>query len=450
MICIVALMKFSLDVLNKSLTNARKCKNLIVGFSGGIDSSVLLHGVLLLSQKGLLRSHIKAIHINHGINESCNEWELFCSRVCSEYKIHLEIKTLASFHKLPEGINEELLRKERYRAFNSSLDSDSGLLLAHHKDDQLETLLLRLNRGAGVRGLSGIPESRPLGKGNIYRPLLKFDRQSIEDFAKNEGLEWIEDSSNMDTRIARNFVRHEILPLIESRWPNYRESWFKSLTLINEVYAIEKKHAEEDLKVLQDERAGALDIAELVRLSPERQRAVLKYWCLKFKDINLGWNKLHHLVHEFLPAAVTSSSNFRLGDYKVSSFRGFLYLISTEEPELVSCAWDIHQNDEIVLENNGLLKVKEGQENGISSEIVGLFEIRYRKGGEIFKIAGGRSKSLKKIFQEKGIEPWVRSRVPLIYQDDELISIAGVGVSERAKATNGRKGYSISWIKPRF
>ena len=443
-------MKFSLDALNQSLADARKCKDLIVGFSGGIDSSVLLHGVSLLARKGLLQTNIKAIHINHGINESCNQWASFCARICSDYKVSLEIKALTDSYNLSEGISEEILRKERYRAFNSSLASESGLLLAHHNDDQLETLLLRLNRGAGVRGLSGMQESRPLGKGTIYRPLLKFDRQSIEEFAKNEGLEWIEDDSNADTRMDRNFLRHEILPQIESRWPNYRRSWFKSLTLINEAYAVEQKQAEEDMIALSCEKTKALNIRGLERLSRERQRAVIKYWCLKFKGVSLGWNKLHHIVDEFLPTAVMSSTNFCLGDCKISSFRGFLHLVSIAEPGLVDCVWDVRQSDEIVLENNGLLKAKEGKGEGICFETTGLLEIRYRRGGEMFRIAGGRSKSLKKIFQEKGVEPWVRSRVPLIYHDGELISIVGVGVSKEVQAKNGRKGYSLDWIKPRF
>ena len=446
----VFLMKFNLDALNQSLAKARKCKDLIVGFSGGIDSSVLLHGVLLLSRKGLLRANIKAIHINHKLNKSCDDWESFCTHICSENKISLEVKALTSLHNLSEGINEELLRKERYRAFSSSLDSESGLLLAHHKDDQLETLLLRLNRGSGMKGLSGIQESRPLGKGIIFRPLLKFDRQSIAEFAKNEGLEWVEDKSNLDTRMDRNFLRHEVLPQIESRWPKYRESWFKSLTLINVAYALEQKQAEEDMSALSCQQSKALDIKGLGRLSPERQRAVLKYWCFRFKGVSLGWNKLCHIVDEFLPAAAVSSTNFYLGNCKISSFRGFLHLVSIAEPDLVDCVWDVSQSDEIVLENNGLLKAKEGEGEGISFETAGLFEIRYRKGGEMFKVAGGRSKSLKKIFQEKDVEPWMRSRVPLIYQGGELISIVGVGVSEDMQAKNGRKGYSIAWIKPRF
>ena len=218
-------MKINLSTLDQALTSVKKYKNIIVGFSGGIDSTVLLYGVCLLARKGLLRSNIKAIHVNHGLNDSCEEWESFCKRICSAYNVDLQVKNLEGLSKGSDLYSEGFLRTERYREFESALDQDSVLLLAHHQDDQIETLLLRLNRGAGMRGLSGIPERRSLGEGSICRPLLNFDRNSISEFAKKEGLQWIEDSSNAETCIDRNFLRSEVLPKIESRWPNYRESW---------------------------------------------------------------------------------------------------------------------------------------------------------------------------------------------------------------------------------
>ena len=441
-------MKINLSTLDQALTSVKKYKNIIVGFSGGIDSTVLLYGVCLLARKGLLRSNIKAIHVNHGLNDSCEEWEAFCRRICSAYNVDLQVKNLEGLSKGCDLYSEGFLRTERYREFESALDPDSVLLLAHHQDDQIETLLLRLNRGAGMRGLSGIPERRSLGEGLIYRPLLNFDRNSISEFAKKEGLQWIEDSSNAETCIDRNFLRSEVLPKIESRWPNYRESWYKSLTLINEACLAEEKQAQQDIVCLTHRSPESIDLTELVRLSPERQRGVLKYWCLANKNVELGWNKLHQIVSEFLPAAIETSTNFQIGGYKLSSFRGTLHIVPTEELELLGCTWNLKESDEVALKNNGVLKVKEVGNGGISLKPNCLLDIKYRKGGEVLKTAEGRSKTLKKILQEAGVQPWERARIPLVYQQEELISVVGICVCQKAQAGHGQKGYSITWLKP--
>ncbi len=441
-------MKINLSTLDRALTSVKKYKNIIVGYSGGIDSTVLLYGVWLLARKGLLRSNIKAIHVNHGLNDSCVEWESFCKRICSAYNVDLEVKNLEGLSKRSGLYSEGFLRAERYREFEAALDQDSVLLLAHHQDDQIETLLLRLNRGAGMRGLSGIPERRSLGEGLIYRPLLNFDRNSISEFAKNEGLQWIEDSSNAETCIDRNFLRSEVLPKIESRWPNYRESWFKSLTLINEACLAEEKQAQRDIACLMHKSSESLDLIELVKLSSERQRGVLKYWCLASKGAELGWNKLHQIVSEFLPVAIKSSTNFKIGGYKLSSFRGALHIVPTEEPELLGCTWDLKESDEIELTNNGVLKAKEVEDGGISLKLNGCLEIKYRQGGEVLKTAEGRSKTLKKILQEAGVQPWERARIPLVFQQEELISVVGICVCQNAQAGQGQKGYSITWLRP--
>ena len=169
---------------------------------------------------------------------------------------------------------------------------------------------------------------------------------------------------------------------------------------------------------------------------------------LELKGIEIGWNQLFQIVDEFLPAAVASPTNFALGDYQVSSFRGLLYLVSTASPPLDDCPWNINEKQELALVNNGLLRATETLGEGISSGLVGNLEVKFRTGGENFKIAGGRSKSLKQVLQEAHVEPWMRARTPLLFRDDELVCVVGIGVSDSVRVESGRKGFSISWRKP--
>jgi tRNA(Ile)-lysidine synthase len=229
-------MKFNLQVLTTALHSMPTCSVLVVGFSGGLDSTVLLHVLHQLSQQADFHWTLRALHINHGMQLNADAWERHCELACKSLSIDLQVENVrADFgQSLPVADIENAARRVRYEAFENQLRAGEALLLAHHLDDQMETFLLRLMRGSGLKGLAGIPITRSLGKSFLYRPLLGFERQQLAAYARAEQLLWLEDESNEDEKFDRNFCRQALLPLLATRWPGYRDSWLKTSALAAE------------------------------------------------------------------------------------------------------------------------------------------------------------------------------------------------------------------------
>ena len=442
-------MKFSLNNLAKELIHTNKFKTVVVGISGGVDSMVLLHAVNKLVETGGVTSQVKALHINHGLHQASNDWESFCCERCANLGIPLQVERLSLKSLNKDGVGlENRARQARYAVFESIVDSDCCLILAHHLDDQLETLIFRLNRGAGMKGLRAIPQSRELGNGKLFRPLLRMDRKSLCDFAKSQKLQWIDDDSNQDISFDRNFLRHKVLPNLERRWPNYRESWAKSLELISEAQRITEEVASDDFTALSSNTSNKLILSALINLAKARQRNVMKYWLKKIARKEIGWNKLQHIVNEVLPVATYSNVEVAIEDYLIRSYRNQLYLLKEFGPLPETCHWDIRDLQELPLFNNGIICAHKTIGEGISHKLIENLDVRFRKGGEKLRMRGRPQKSLKKIFQEARIEPWIRPRIPLIYSGDELICAVGVGVSALALADRGEAGVSLTWQMP--
>ena len=222
-----------LPALIAQLASLQTADRLVVGFSGGADSHSLLHALVELSRREDLPPVI-ALHVNHGLHEDANAWTTHCAAVASDLGVEFHERVVS----VDAGASPEAqARDARYTVFESFLDAGDVLLLGHHLDDQVETVLFRLIRGAGPSGLAGIPEQRPLGRGLLVRPLLAITRAQIEDYAVFHELSFLNDSSNVDTRYDRNFLRHKVLPLIESRWPGYRSGFARSAALSRELAA---------------------------------------------------------------------------------------------------------------------------------------------------------------------------------------------------------------------
>ena len=450
-------MKFNPDNLATALQSMPPCDSVLLGFSGGVDSIALLHALQSLRVDSQVSFAPRAIHVHHGLQVEADRWQAFCEAFCDAHQIPLQVAVVHVGIGEPgnkAGL-ENAARNARYQAFETNLQQGEALLLAHHLDDQLETFLLRLMRGAGTRGLSAMPHYRLLRKSFLFRPLLAFSRESIEAYAREQDLQWIEDGSNADIHFDRNYCRHELMPLIQQRWPEYRDSWSKSLTLIGEAEGLLSELAEIDLQCVVSERTDrcdAIDVERLKQLSEVRQRNVLRFWLAGLGFNEIGWNRLQQLSREIISARGDTQAVLSLDGFRLRRFRNDLCAIRDlpAPQQSQSMEWQTGKDPSLQLPDNGRLLAASQLGAGLRAEMGNSLQVRYRRGGETCQMVGRPTKSLKKLLQEHEVAPWLRDRIPLIYAGDELVCIPGIGVAACQAAHADEPGLTISWESPQF
>ena len=453
--------------IDAALNKQAHSRHFLLGLSGGLDSVVLLHAMTRLRERSGGSLQLRALHINHQLQEQSATWAQHCATLCESLAV--EFSSIEVTINASAGI-ENAARQARYYEFEAALREDEVLLLAHHRDDQMETLLLRLIRGSGSRGLSGIPASRELGRelggepgreqgrGRLIRPLLGIDRDELLLYAEAAKLSWVEDGSNEDESFDRNYCRHTLLPLIEARWPGYRESWSKSAVLARESEALLQELAAMDLVAIATESRSVVSRDKLLALSATRRRNVLRFWLEGLGVEELGWHQLHQLNDEVVPS---STASVLIGGCRLHCYRETLHALAAAALETDVASEDLSglsplssfsqllaMPSEVELTNNGSLSFTEASGEGVAVDKLGAMTIRYRQGGEAVRLLGRPNKSLKKILQEVEMQPWLRSRIPLLYSGDELAYIPGIGVSEAWAAKDGEAACLIDWQQP--
>ncbi|GGI90390.1 tRNA lysidine(34) synthetase TilS [Halopseudomonas pertucinogena] len=415
-----------------------------LGLSGGLDSMVLLEAVDQLRRRHSLPP-IKAIHVHHGLHPDADNWVAHCQHECDVRQIELSVHRV----RLPEGGNvEELARDARYGVFEQCLQPGDWLLLAHHADDQLETLLFRLMRGAGVHGMTGMPVSRPLGQGQLLRPLLRWTRDQLADWATAQQLSWIEDPANADPRYARTALRHQLLPCLREHWSTLPDNLLRLAGHASEAVVLLDERADEDLQraatPVEDgwlEGWPSLELQALLRLSSARQANLLRYW-LRRHGLRLPDQRHLNTLLEQLNAQQDTQPELGMAGARIYRSSGRLWLLpgggmpaGIEQP-LVSL------QSTTLAAGNGRLLVQKG---GPLIWQDGNWRIAYRRGGEQIKLPGRPAQSLKKLFQEADIPAWLRPAVPLLYCDDQLVSVAGRWNAEQMLKGAGADGFSVRW-----
>lgn len=409
-----------------------------VGFSGGLDSTVLLHLLAELARREPLPA-LKAIHVHHGLQAVADGWPAQCLQVCQAFGVPLQTISV----KVESGASiERAAREARYAAFCGQLGEAEVLLTGQHRDDQAETLLFRLLRGAGVRGLAAMPEYRTLGRGHLVRPLLDCSRSELEGYAREHGFNWIEDPSNDDVRFSRNFLRAQIMPLLTSRWPQAVSSMARTARHLGEAQQLLGELAEQDLA---DARATTpfawlglpvLALAPLAGLSATRQRNALRHWLapltlLPDTDHWAGWETLRDAGEGAQPV-------WRLADGELHRTQGHIWWLSG--PWLQPCkgmsAWP-DPRQPLRLPGNGQLTL---QGDAPSAPV----EVRYRQGSEILQVAARGHRDLKRLLNEQHVPSFVRGRLPLLYGDDQLLAVAGLPGLDAAP--NG--SWRLQWMAP--
>lgn len=397
-----------------------------IGFSGGLDSTVLLHALVQLQ----LPVQLRALHINHQISSNADAWQTQCADFCAQYSIPFHTEKVR-VENTGKGI-EDAARAARYSVFEKNLAPDNYLLTAHHANDQAETLLLRLMRGTGPRGLAAMASVRSLGAGLLARPLLHFTRAELEAYAFAHQLRWVDDESNLDDDYDRNFLRNQVMPLLHSRWPEFKRKWQQTAELCAQQETVMEEIAREDL-VRADavtERVGqSIKLNALLGLSPARQQNLVRYWLRLLKHTTpeqLHWQQIEQQI---FAGREDAQPRVAWGNVALQTYRERLYALPLQLPHL-----------ELQMQ---LLESAPGPR--LKMDLPAL-HIRYRTGGERCKPAGrAHSQTLKKLLQEYQLEPWLRDKVPLVLSGDNLVAVGDLWVCAEFVAAGHELGYTLIW-----
>jgi len=404
----------------------------LVAYSGGLDSHVLLH---LCAQD--LPHSVRAVYIHHGLQDEADQWSEHCEKICQSLQV--PFKTIhVDARKCSGESPEETARKARYAALKSELQSGDCLLTAHHQDDQSETVLLQLFRGAGVAGLAAMPKIHQFNQRFHARPLLGFSRQEIVDYANQNGLEWVEDPSNFNTDFDRNLLRHDIVPVVKKRWPRLGESLSKMAIQQQDALEIIEAMAAIDLASIVTQQVHVIDVAGLAKLSQARQLNVLRSWIHQCAYDAPTANILHQVVQTMLPAMEDACPEVCWGESEIRRYQGRLYCLKRVEHDALE-SFDWNPKEKLYLKKLGVeLRAERGAGKGLKSELLHKnLKIKFRQGGEKIQPVGRKyTHSLKKLMQEAEIPPWQRSRIPLIYYGDKLIGVSDYWLAEDFTVSN--------------
>ncbi len=396
-----------------------------VALSGGLDSSVLLHALTCAWHDGL--PPLRAVHVNHGLQAEAEAWAEHCRRFCAGLGVELSLLRVDARARAGES-PEATARHARYQALAELLQTNEALLTAHHRDDQAETLLLQLLRGAGPRGLAAMPPSRRLGAGLLLRPLLEYDRAELEAYARQHSLVWVEDPSNREHAFERNFLRHQVMPLLRQHWPGLNKTLVRSARACAEAAALNEQLAQQDLGPAQGE---VLPLARLRALPPARRRNVLFHW-LRCQGAGLPSAAQMAQLEQIAAAAQDATPQVGWGEWVVWRYRDALYLLSRAETRPLCGVLEWDGRTPLVLPGLGRLEAHPVRGRGLRSDTLeGCLQIRFRRGGERCRIRGqGHRRALKKLLQDAGVPPWQRWRIPLLFIDDQLAAVIGHWVCE--------------------
>ncbi|MBC2690073.1 MULTISPECIES: tRNA lysidine(34) synthetase TilS [Pseudomonas] len=412
-----------------TLTPWRNAPTWRIAFSGGLDSTVLLHLLAQLAKSQAL-PELQAIHVHHGLQAAADAWPQHCQAVCDGLGVPLAVMRV----QVQAGASlERAAREARYAAFAQVIQVDEVLLTAQHRDDQAETLMFRLLRGAGVRGLSAMPAHRALGPGHLVRPLLDVSRAELEAYACEHQLRWVEDPSNGDQQFSRNYLRQQVFPVLSRRWPQAAATLARSAGHLREAQGLLDELAQMDLAQAATAHEFAwlghpsLDLAALAGLSAARQRNALGHWLatltrLPDTDHWSGWDSLRD-------AAADARPIWRLADGEVHRANGRVWWLSGDRlPALTGTVPWPDPATELALPGNGRLSL-------VGEPPHGLLSVRYRQGGEVMQLPGRGHRDLKRLLNERQVPWFARGRLPLLYCDEQLIAVAnlpGLDVSAQA------------------
>lgn len=419
-----------------------------VAYSGGADSTALLHLLHSLTKDGF-PLELSAIHVHHGMSPNADKWVHHCQQFCDALTIPLTVVRVEVTTRRT-GI-ERAAREARYAAFEQAIDDGSLLFQGHHQDDQAETVLLRLFRGTGLDGLAAIPRRRPLGQGQLLRPLLSCSRKSIEHYCQHHQLAFIFDDSNLDMRFARNFIRQQLMPMIDQRWPEVAE---RLGALADEAAAFAQQHQDDTSQLLATclethpewllGKTLLLNIDALNKFPMATRQQILRAW-LKHNELEMpSREQLQRIFIELIQASPDSNPQMRMDNHILRRHANCLMLSKLKTPEAppMEVNWDWRLSKNLVL-NMGTLTLEPANQGPQVFFPDDELTIRWRHHLDPeykFAIAGreGR-KTLRRWFQEYKVPTWLRDEVPLVFHKEQLICAPGLWIAEGFQWETGQR-----------
>ncbi|MCK9398074.1 MAG: tRNA lysidine(34) synthetase TilS [Methylobacter sp.] len=438
-------------------------QRLYIAYSGGVDSHVLLHLCASIAQ---LKDKLTAVYVHHGLQAEAESWASHCEKTAKD--LGVGFLTLRVNAKPDTGESpEEAARNARYAALKSLINTDDALLLAQHREDQLETVLLQLFRGSGLRGLSGMPESMAFGSGIMLRPLLNTPKQAIRDYAHAHQLRWVEDPSNQSNDYDRNFLRNAVVPLLKQRWPAIDKTVARSARHCAEAQVLVDEVADELFAAVFNPADKTLCISELTEHHIRQQQLILRHW---FRRMGLKM-PAQAFVGRVLTEVVAASGHrdpvLSGQGCSIRRYRDKLYCLTNlpgadlhlreghqaGQPDVTQSVQEAPQ-DRVWPTGQTAIKISRDRTLSSVPSSKGILrerwasakvEVRFRRGGEKICLPGRKGHhSLKNLFQEAAVPPWERDVMPLIYLDDTLAAVGDKWISAAFYAEKHQGCVSLS------
>jgi tRNA(Ile)-lysidine synthase len=416
---------------------------LTVAFSGGLDSCVLLHGLCRLREP--LALTLRAVHVDHGLHAHSSDWARQAQQTCARLNIPCTVERVDVTHIRGHGL-EDAARRARYACLARRVGPGEVLLTAHQADDQAETVLLQLLRGTGVHGLAAMPAVTPFHQGRLARPLLDFTREQLAAWARQENLQWIDDTSNQDLRFSRNYLRQQVFPLLEAHWPEASRRIARSAGMAAEAAELLDELAQADWNGCRGVEQAQLSVRALRGLPPPRRRNLVRYWLRRQGFLTPTAMHLDQVLAQVMRDPQSNRAVICWPGAEVCRYRDELMARKPHvEPD---SRWQIDWNppDALEIPGVGWLRAEPVRGDGLSQERIERvpLTVALRQGGEICRLPGrAHHHKLKKLLQEAGIPPWERKRLPLVYVNGELAAIGDRWVCEPYAARVNEPGWKL-------
>ncbi|MDC8830419.1 tRNA lysidine(34) synthetase TilS [Alteromonas gilva] len=423
-----------------ALQSGYQPETLVVGLSGGIDSVVLLHALVTLRQHSDADiKALQAVYVNHGISANAMQWQTFCQHYCEQLDVPFYARPVNVLAGPRESL-EAVARNARYNVLLTQAQQSGGALLtAHHQDDQLETVLLQLKRGAGPKGLSGMASISETGGIAIARPMLGVSRQQIEDYARAHGLSWVDDESNADVQYDRNFLRHAILPLLTERWPAMAQTVSRSAALCGEQQLLMDEVCDERLASMTCASNERISVTALKQVSPHWQRALIRRWLAQHNLLMPSAKQLEQLT-SMLCANPDSQPLVKLKAGEIRRFKDELYYLHNVSEAVTLMPQAIAPETDLQLDAQGIiLRLDVGlqgeqsghtgsaptgtpltlvsQDKDINTVATPALSIKVKPTGK------AHHKPLKQWLKEWHIPPWERGKILLVASKNEPVAL---------------------------